>query len=310
MEMGSTSDPSESLNGLSFGKKIYFQGLKPPPPPPPQRKGKTAAVTAAGGQRPRCQVEGCDVDLTGAKAYYCRHKVCGAHSKSPKVVVSGIEQRFCQQCSRFHQLSEFDQGKRSCRRRLAGHNERRRKPPPGSLSSRFRQFSSSLQSSNRLGGILVDFTHQRFPGTWPTIQARDQTPTSERFSARILAFDHYIQGGSIAQGTHHFPSPGIPSGNECLSGVTDSSCALSLLSTTPQSWNSTTTPTNTTRNQGLMMVQPDVSGFSDHGTNVGAGMHLMGLGHDMLEPGNMQFSGELELALQGGTQHNMMSWSP
>ncbi|KAK1287191.1 Squamosa promoter-binding-like protein 17 [Acorus calamus] len=188
MEMGSTSDPSESLNGLSFGEKIYFQGVKPPPqPPPPQRKGKTAAaaVTAAGGQRPRCQVEGCDVDLTGVKAYYCRHKVCGAHSKSPKVVVSGIEQRFCQQCSRFHQLSEFDQGKRSCRRRLAGHNERRRKPPPGSLSSRFRQFSSSLQSSNRLGGILVDFTHQRFPGTWPTIQARDQTPTSERFSSRF-----------------------------------------------------------------------------------------------------------------------------
>ena len=28
---------------------------------------------------------------------------------------------------RFHELSEFDDSKRSCRRRLAGHNERRRK---------------------------------------------------------------------------------------------------------------------------------------------------------------------------------------
>ena len=28
---------------------------------------------------------------------------------------------------RFHPLSEFDEGKRSCRRRLAGHNKRRRK---------------------------------------------------------------------------------------------------------------------------------------------------------------------------------------
>lgn len=28
---------------------------------------------------------------------------------------------------RFHPLSEFDEGKRSCRRRLAGHNRRRRK---------------------------------------------------------------------------------------------------------------------------------------------------------------------------------------
>lgn len=29
--------------------------------------------------------------------------------------------------SRFHALQEFDEGKRSCRRRLAGHNKRRRK---------------------------------------------------------------------------------------------------------------------------------------------------------------------------------------
>lgn len=28
---------------------------------------------------------------------------------------------------RFHVVSEFDDSKRSCRRRLAGHNERRRK---------------------------------------------------------------------------------------------------------------------------------------------------------------------------------------
>ena len=28
---------------------------------------------------------------------------------------------------RFHVLQEFDEGKRSCRRRLAGHNKRRRK---------------------------------------------------------------------------------------------------------------------------------------------------------------------------------------
>lgn len=28
---------------------------------------------------------------------------------------------------RFHELTEFDDAKRSCRRRLAGHNERRRK---------------------------------------------------------------------------------------------------------------------------------------------------------------------------------------
>lgn len=33
---------------------------------------------------------------------------------------------------RFHPLPEFDEGKRSCRRRLAGHNRRRRKAQPDS----------------------------------------------------------------------------------------------------------------------------------------------------------------------------------
>nr|AOX49860.1 squamosa promoter binding protein A [Cistus creticus] len=76
---------------------------------------------------PSCQVERCGADLTDAKRYHRRHKVCETHAKAPVVAVAGLRQRFCQQCSRFHELSEFDEAKRSCRRRLAGHNERRRK---------------------------------------------------------------------------------------------------------------------------------------------------------------------------------------
>ncbi|CAA6659947.1 unnamed protein product [Spirodela intermedia] len=51
------------------------------------------------------------------------------------VMVNGLEQRFCQQCSRFHMLAEFDEGKRSCRKRLDGHNRRRRKPQPHAMHS-------------------------------------------------------------------------------------------------------------------------------------------------------------------------------
>ncbi|CAH8327117.1 unnamed protein product [Eruca vesicaria subsp. sativa] len=88
---------------------------------------KTRASNSC-SQSPLCQVYGCNMDLSFSKEYHKRHRVCEAHSKTSVVIVSGIEQRFCQQCSRFHFLSEFDDGKRSCRRRLAGHNERRRKP--------------------------------------------------------------------------------------------------------------------------------------------------------------------------------------
>lgn len=51
-------------------------------------------------QAPSCQAEKCAVDLTDAKRYHRRHKVCEQHSKSPVVIVAGLRQRFCQQCSR------------------------------------------------------------------------------------------------------------------------------------------------------------------------------------------------------------------
>ncbi|CAL9239983.1 unnamed protein product [Arabidopsis halleri] len=89
---------------------------------------KTSRASNLCSQNPLCQVYGCNMDLSSSKDYHKRHRVCEAHSKTSVVVVKGLEQRFCQQCSRFHFLSEFDDGKRSCRRRLAGHNERRRKP--------------------------------------------------------------------------------------------------------------------------------------------------------------------------------------
>ncbi|KAJ1292869.1 hypothetical protein BS78_01G023300 [Paspalum vaginatum] len=94
------------------------------------RNGKKIRVQGGGSSGPACQVEGCEADLTAAKDYHRRHKVCEMHSKATTAVVGNTVQRFCQQCSRFHLLQEFDEGKRSCRRRLAGHNRRRRKTRP------------------------------------------------------------------------------------------------------------------------------------------------------------------------------------
>lgn len=49
---------------------------------------------------PSCQVEGCESDLSEAKHYHRRHKVCEFHAKAASVPISGFHQRFCQQCSR------------------------------------------------------------------------------------------------------------------------------------------------------------------------------------------------------------------
>ncbi|KAF8392681.1 hypothetical protein HHK36_023030 [Tetracentron sinense] len=92
--------------------------------------GKKAKLLGATSNRAVCQVEDCRADLSNSKDYHRRHKVCSLHSKASEALVGNIMQRFCQQCSRFHVLQEFDEGKRSCRRRLAGHNKRRRKTHP------------------------------------------------------------------------------------------------------------------------------------------------------------------------------------
>ncbi|KAG0545039.1 hypothetical protein BDA96_02G327900 [Sorghum bicolor] len=88
-----------------------------------------AAAGGGGGVGPSCQVERCNADMGVEKRYNRRHKVCDAHRKASVVLLAGLRQRFCQQCSRFHELSHFDDTKRSCRLRLAGHNERRRRNP-------------------------------------------------------------------------------------------------------------------------------------------------------------------------------------
>ncbi|KAG0616088.1 hypothetical protein M758_5G089400 [Ceratodon purpureus] len=157
------SGGGDSLNiGLKLGRRTYFkdcaaggQGQAKSGSPagsagsPPAKKPRVMSTST---QVARCQVEGCKADLSGSKDYHKRHKVCEMHSKAPKAIAGGIEQRFCQQCSRFHVLSEFDEGKRSCRRRLAGHNERRRKPHPETHSVFGLRNSSSLYGdTSRLG---------------------------------------------------------------------------------------------------------------------------------------------------------------
>ncbi|KAF2572133.1 hypothetical protein F2Q70_00001962 [Brassica cretica] len=98
--------------GLKLGKRTYFEDfwevenaargsalpaslVSSSASPVKRTKSVTQKV-----QIPRCQVEGCNLDLSSAKDYHRKHRICENHSKFPKVVVSGVERRFCQQCSR------------------------------------------------------------------------------------------------------------------------------------------------------------------------------------------------------------------
>ncbi|KFK35084.1 hypothetical protein AALP_AA5G233200 [Arabis alpina] len=217
---GSSSTESSSLSGgLRFGQKIYFEdGSGSGSGSSKNRVHNTGRKSLTA----RCQVEGCRMDLTNAKSYYSRHKVCCIHSKSSKVIVSGLPQRFCQQCSRFHLLSEFDLEKRSCRRRLACHNERRRKPQATTslLSSRYARTAPSLYgnaNSAMIRSVLGD------PTAWATARSAMRWSGPERES-------HQVMNVFSSHGSSSFTTtcPEMMMNNN----GTDSSCALSLLSNT------------------------------------------------------------------------------
>lgn len=65
-----------------------------------KERSKRARTKGSYYQTITCQVHGCNMDLSSSKEYHKRHRVCDAHSKTAIVIVNGIEQRFCQQCSR------------------------------------------------------------------------------------------------------------------------------------------------------------------------------------------------------------------
>ncbi|XP_057485586.1 squamosa promoter-binding-like protein 6 isoform X2 [Actinidia eriantha] len=184
---------------------------------------KRARTVNLYSQRPFCQVHGCNKDLSSSKDYHKRHKVCDVHSKTARVIVNGIEQRFCQQCSRFHLLAEFDDGKRSCRKRLAGHNERRRKPQLDTLSGKPYQKLLQYHEGNVTNVRGNQSSHIRVKDS-PIYRPQFSMPTGNHLGI-------------------HFPSENFPSQQtgynsastvQESSGVSNSSSALSLLSAQSQ----------------------------------------------------------------------------
>ncbi|KAF0900057.1 hypothetical protein E2562_037635 [Oryza meyeriana var. granulata] len=168
----------------------------------------------------------------------------------------------------FHLLAEFDEAKRSCRKRLDGHNRRRRKPQPDPMNSasyiasqqgaRFSPFATPRPEANWQGMIKTEespyYTHHQIPLGMSNRQQHFVGSTSE--GGRRFPF---LQEGEISFGTgtggvpmdaaasvgqpllktiapppHDGGSSSSTTGSKMFSDgltqVLDSDCALSLLS--------------------------------------------------------------------------------
>ncbi|CAL0332964.1 unnamed protein product [Lupinus luteus] len=169
---------------LSLGEASNLME-NPAPDTPQELKGSKAVLSAPGlSKKSRsnnglqtlfCLVDGCKSDLSDCREYHKRHRVCEKHSKTPVVLVRGKEQRFCQQCSRFHSVGEFDDVKRSCRKRLDGHNRRRRKPQPSPFFMASEKFLYNYK-----GPRILQFDS---PQTYSNPIMRNMWPTTAKIEA-------------------------------------------------------------------------------------------------------------------------------
>ncbi|KAL5231528.1 hypothetical protein ABZP36_030304 [Zizania latifolia] len=91
--------------------------------------GGSGGVGRGASTEMRCQVPGCEADIRELKGYHRRHRVCLRCAHAAAVTLDGVQKRYCQQCGKFHILLDFDEDKRSCRRKLERHNKRRRRKP-------------------------------------------------------------------------------------------------------------------------------------------------------------------------------------
>ncbi|CAL0323283.1 unnamed protein product [Lupinus luteus] len=209
-----------------------------------------------------CLVDGCNFDLSDSRKYHKRHRVCEKHSKTIVVLVGGKQQRFCQQCSRFHALGEFDDVKRSCRKRLDGHNKRRRKPRPPSVFVAADKFLYNYK-----GPMTLQFGNPQTYNMWP---ATAKTGIESSYDDRRLLYridkhnkqekEHFLWQENCPKASNYYEEMlgtsiyviSTPeSGKKCIGklssdnklGSFDSSCVLYLLSTLK------------TQNSDLRMVQ-------------------------------------------------------
>ncbi|XP_030521351.1 teosinte glume architecture 1-like [Rhodamnia argentea] len=187
---------SREVAGAKFpqgGKEVLSSSESSTPP-------KRARSGGANCHIAYCQVYGCNKDLSSSKDYHKRHKVCEVHSKTAQVVVNGIEQRFCQQCSRFHLLAEFDDGKRSCRKRLSVHNERRRKPHVGVHSGSVGRLLQSYNGSELERNLLA-----------PTSFICQDTLASEKFlNSGLYGMNNWYERIKAEDGIGLGPPSAIP----------------------------------------------------------------------------------------------------
>ncbi|OIV91954.1 hypothetical protein TanjilG_23215 [Lupinus angustifolius] len=139
---------------------------------PEKKRVRTARASAV---VLRCQVPTCEADISELKGYHKRHRVCLRCANAATVLLRGEANRYCQQCGKFHILLDFDEGKRSCRRKLERHNKRRRRKPADSEAAAGHELQHVTENE--------DFSHD-----WEAV--KDCSNSSGEINEKEASLDH------------------------------------------------------------------------------------------------------------------------
>lgn len=74
-----------------------------------QHEQQDMGRTSTNLSRPRrpCRAPGCQADVSRAKSFNWRYRICEEHRSAQSVSIDGEPMRFCQMCAKFQPLEEF-----------------------------------------------------------------------------------------------------------------------------------------------------------------------------------------------------------
>ncbi|KAE9594629.1 hypothetical protein Lal_00037455 [Lupinus albus] len=187
---------------------------------PRKKRVRTARASVA---IVRCQVPTCEVDISELKGYHKRHRVCLSCASAATVFLHGDEpNRYCQQCGKFHILSDFDEGKRSCRRKLERHNKRRRRKPADSEVAAGHELQHVTQnedfsydgeagkdcsnSSGEINGKEVSPDHEDEPLAIPCSAPDTQNVNSDDIPSLVASGETQANSGKDVSNISNTPS--------------------------------------------------------------------------------------------------------
>ncbi|XP_028759863.1 squamosa promoter-binding-like protein 7 isoform X2 [Neltuma alba] len=205
---------------------------------PGKKRARTVRVSAGIA---RCQVPGCEADISELKGYHRRHRVCLRCANASTVMLDGEAKRYCQQCGKFHILSDFDEGKRSCRRKLERHNNRRRRKPTETRAAEDHEVQPVKQTeddvgkdsshiSSEINDIEIALEHEDGQLTAPSSAPDTLNIKNDSFGSFVACGETQVNGGKENSNISYSPS-------YCVKSAYSSMCPTGRVSFKLYDWN-------------------------------------------------------------------------